>query len=161
VGAIFSVGLYVLAVAAQRRSCFVHVLVSVTARHAIAFASDSAAVCVPLFCRTLRVAAPRVVSRSIFEHVLLSVAVLRAIAFAGETVAMWVPSFLSDAWLLHARSYSTIGGGTGNAASGRRVLAVAAQRRSCFVHVLVSVTARPCECVRSLSPVTVWPCVCH
>ena len=62
---------------------------------------------------------------------------------------------------LHAHSEATIGGGYKNTASGKCVIAVAAQRRSCFVHVLVSVTTRPCACVRSLSPVTVWPCVCH
>ena len=64
---------------------------------------------------------------------------------------------------LHAHSRATVGGGSGNAASGRCILAVAAQRvvyRSCSVHGLVSVTVLPCACMLSLPPMATWPCVC-
>ena len=103
--------------------------------------------------RVLAVAAQHVGDRAWFWHRMIH-AVLWPVTL--RPCACW---FFCR--FLHAHSGATIGGGYSNTASSKCVIAVAAQRRSGFVHVLVSVTARPCACVRSLSPVTVWPCVCH
>ena len=106
--------------------------------------------------RVLAVAAQHVGDRAWFWHRMIH-AVLWPVTL--RPCACW---FFCR--FLHAHSGATIGGGYSNTASSKCVIAVAAQRlvgRSCFVHVLVSVTVLPCACVRSLSAVTVLPCGYH
>jgi hypothetical protein len=140
---------------------------------AIPFAGDSVAVWVPCF-RPDTTRPHRCCTACWRPGVVLASGVSRR-PLARDAAAGCLLFFFC--WFQHARSYSTIGGGYGNAASGKcvlavaaphvvgrsffmhvlvsltvgatfsvglYVLAVAAQRRSCFVHVRVSVTALPC-----------------
>ena len=127
----------VLAVSAQRvvyRSCFVQVILSVTVSPCACVQSLSSATvlwCVCCFCLSDSTR-PRRCCTACWRPgvVLASHDSRRPVARAAAAVCL-----LFFCRFLPARSYSTIGGGSGNGASGACVLAVAAQRRSCFVHV--------------------------